>query len=226
VKARKEQNDVNAEAASVIRAAIEVVAREAKAVTDVADQIGEEFPQIAALLMGCTGKIIVSGVGTSGFIARRAAHLFSVSGSPALFLHPTEGQHGSAGALRPNDILIVLSKGGNSTELNRFVSLAHQAGVAIVALTSKPKSDLADLADYTVVIKPDNVADPGGLIALGSTLAYGAWLDAMSVVLMRAKNYGWDRVLFTHPGGSVGQTVELPPALPGLEIPPLKPGEA
>lgn len=217
---------MNADAESVIQAAIEVVAREAKAVADVADQIGEEFPRIAALLMGCTGKIIVSGVGTSGFIARRAAHLLSVSGSPALFLHPTEGQHGSVGALRPGDILIVLSKGGSSSELNKFVSIVRQQGIAVVAMTSQPKSDLTDLADYTVVIKPDNVADPGGLIAMGSTLAFSAWLDAMSVVLMRAKSYGWDRVLFTHPGGSVGQTVQLPDPLPGLTIPLLDPDEA
>jgi arabinose-5-phosphate isomerase len=160
-------------------------------------------------------------VGTSGFVARRAAHLFAVSGTPSLFLHPTEGRHGSVGAMRADDVLIVLSKGGASSEVNNLASLAHQQGSAVVAMTSNPNSELAAIADYTVVLRPDDIADPGGVIAMGSTLAYGSWLDAMAGVLMRAKNYGWDRVLFTHPGGAVGQTRALPAPLPSLTIPQL-----
>ncbi len=206
---------------AVINAAIEVIDRESKAVADVATQIDETFVRAASLLMSCTGKVIVAGVGTSGFVARRAAHLFAVSGTPSLFLHPTEGQHGSVGALRTDDILIVLSKGGSSSEVNSLASLASQQGSVVVAMTSNAHSELAAIADHTVVLRPDNVADPGGLIAMGSTLAYSAWLDAMAAVLMRAKNYGWDRVLFTHPGGAVGQTRELPAPLPSLTIPAL-----
>jgi Predicted sugar phosphate isomerase involved in capsule formation len=211
---------VNSESsASVIDAAVEVVLREAKAVKDVARQIDNDFVEIAALLMGCTGKVIVGGVGTSGFIARRAAHIFSVSGTPSLFLHPTEGQHGSVGALRREDILIVLSKGGSSEEVNKLATLAKHEGLTVIALTSAGESELTFIADHTVVIRRDDIADPGGLIALGSTLAYAAWLDAMSVVLMRAKSYTWDQVLFTHPGGAVGKLRELPEELAGLDIP-------
>jgi arabinose-5-phosphate isomerase len=206
---------------SVIKAAIAVVDREAKAVADVASQIDDGFVRVASLLMSCTGKVIVAGVGTSGFVARRAAHLFAVSGTPSLFLHPTEGRHGSVGAMRADDVLIVLSKGGASSEVNNLASLASQQGSVVVAMTSSPNSELASIADHTVVLRPDDIADPGGVIAMGSTLAYGAWLDAMAGVLMRAKNYGWDRVLFTHPGGAVGQTRELPAPLPSLMIPPL-----
>ena len=205
---------------SVIEAAVEVVTREAKAVADVAGQIDEGFVDIASLLMTCTGKIIVAGVGTSGFIARRAAHIFSVSGTPSLFLHPTEGQHGSVGALRASDILIVLSKGGGSEEVNRLAALAKQEGLVVIAMTSAPTSALADLADHTVYLQRDDIADPGGLIASGSTLAYAAWLDAMAFVLMRAKQYTWDQVLFTHPGGAVGQLRQLPDQMPPLDIPP------
>jgi D-arabinose 5-phosphate isomerase GutQ len=209
----------NERSESVIAAAAEVIAREANAVSDVASQIDQGFVEIASLLMSCTGKIIVAGVGTSGFIARRAAHIFSVSGSPALFLHPTEGQHGSVGALRSNDILIVLSKGGASEEVNKLAALVKQEGLTVVAMTSNGDSELARIADHTVVIRRDDIADPGGLIALGSTLAYAAWLDAMSVVLMRAKTYTWDQVLFTHPGGAVGQLRQLPEELPPLDVP-------
>jgi D-arabinose 5-phosphate isomerase GutQ len=207
------------ESAAVISAAVEVIVREAKAVADVASQIDQTFVDIASLLMACEGKVIVAGVGTSGFIARRGAHIFAVSGTPSLFLHPTEGQHGSVGALRSNDILIVLSKGGSSDEVNKLASLAKQEGLVVVAMTSNGSSALADIADHTVVLKRDDIADPGGLIALGSTLAYAAWLDSMSVVLMRAKAYTWDQVFFTHPGGAVGQLRQLPEELPSLAIP-------
>jgi D-arabinose 5-phosphate isomerase GutQ len=205
---------------TVIEAAVEVIEREAKAVADVSTQIDAEFVIVASLLMACEGKVIVAGVGTSGFIARRAAHVFSVSGTPSLFLHPTEGQHGSVGALRASDVLIVLSKGGGSQEVNKLATLAKQEGLKIIAMTSNGSSALADIADHTIVLRRDDIADPGGLIALGSTLAYAAWLDAMSVVLMRAKQYTWDQVFFTHPGGAVGQLRQLPEPLPGLDIPP------
>lgn len=211
----------NAVGSDVIAAAIEVVDREARAVGDISSQIDQTFVAVASRLMACKGKVIVSGVGTSGFIARRAAHIFAVSGTPSLFLHPTEGLHGSLGALRSEDVLIVLSKGGSSAEVNELARRARNEGIYVIALTSKSHSDLVDKADIAVVLRPDNVADPGGVIALGSTLAHGAWLDAMSVVLMRAQSYDWKKVLFTHPGGAVGEVVDLPPALAPLKIPPV-----
>lgn len=206
---------------TVIAAAVEVVEREARAVGDVAGQIDQGFVDVASLLMSCTGKVIVSGVGTSGFIARRAAHLFAVSGTPSLYLHPTEGLHGSLGALGADDILVVLSKGGSSAEVNELVRRAQREGICVIALTSNADSPLAGLADIAITLRADDRADPGGVIAMGSTLAHSAWLDAMSVVLMRAKSYGWDQVLFTHPGGAVGQIVDLPAPLAPLQIPPL-----
>jgi len=211
------ENDVTG---AIIAAAVEVIDREARAVRDVADQIDQTFVDVASLLMECTGKVIVSGVGTSGFIARRAAHLFAVSGTPSLYLHPTDGLHGSLGALRADDVLIVLSKGGSSTEVNELARRARGEGIYVIALTSKTSSQLVDLADIAVILRPDDVADPGGVIGLGSTLAHGAWLDAMSVVLMRAKSYGWEKVLFTHPGGAVGEIVDLPAPLAPLQVPP------
>lgn len=207
---------------TVIAAAAEVVEREARAVRDVAGQIDQGFVDVASLLMSCTGKVILSGVGTSGFIARRAAHLFAVSGTPSLYLHPTEGLHGSLGALRADDILIVLSKGGSSAEVNELARRAQREGISVIALTCNADSPLADLADIAITLRADDQADPGGVIAMGSTLAHSAWLDAMSVVLMRAKSYGWDKVLFTHPGGAVGQIVDLPAPLAPLQIPPLQ----
>ena len=202
----------------VLVAAADFIAAESGAVAQVAASIDDVFLDVAARLYACTGKVIVSGVGTSGFMARRAAHLFSVSGTPAVFIHPTEGMHGSVGALRAGDIVIVMSKGGSSSEVNTFVALAQAEGVQVIAITSLAESRLAELADVTAVLPVDSITDPGGVIAMGSTLAHSSWLDAMAYVLMRARGYSWDRVLFTHPGGAVGQVVDLPAPLPGLTI--------
>jgi arabinose-5-phosphate isomerase len=133
------------------------------------------------------------------------SHLLSVAGSPSLFLHPTEGLHGGLGAITPDDLLIAISKGGQSGELNEFTRRAKQRGAGVIVLTSDGASPLAKLGDLTVVIETVEGSDPAGIIAMGSTLAASAWGDALALVTMQMRGYEWDEVLFTHPGGAVGQ---------------------
>ncbi len=204
---------------AVVEAARSFIESEAAAMQAVAATVDETFLRVARMLNDCTGKVIVSGVGTSGFIARRASHILSVSGTPAVFVHAADGMHGSFGAFQDGDILIVLSKGGGSSEVNTFAGLAARKGIPVVALTSRPDSALASSADVAVILPSDGESDPGGLIAMGSTLAHAAWLDALAYVLMRVKSYGWEQVLFTHPGGAVGQIESLPEPLAPLTLP-------
>lgn len=206
---------------AVVEAAKVFIAAEAEAVNDVVEQIDESFVQVASLILACTGKVVLTGAGTSGFIARRSAHLLSVSGTPAFFLNPTDGLHGSMGALRSNDVMIALSKGGGSGEVNELAKRVHGEGIRVVAVTSNRSSSLAEIADIAVTLREFPTADPGSLIAMGSTLAHGAWLDALAVVLMRAKQYSWDKVHYTHPGGAVGKLTVLPEAVEPLAIPVL-----
>jgi D-arabinose 5-phosphate isomerase GutQ len=206
---------------AVLEAARDFVTAEARAVLDIADQIDESFVQVAALLLHGTGKVVVTGAGTSGFVARRAAHLLAVSGTPAFFLNPTDGLHGSLAALSPDDVLIALSRGGSSGEVNDLAARLQHQGVRVVALTFNASSALARSADIAVALRPFTSADPGGLIAMGSTLAHSAWLDALAVVLMRARQYSWDKVHYSHPGGSVGAVTTLPAPVEPLEIPDL-----
>jgi D-arabinose 5-phosphate isomerase GutQ len=202
-----------------ITAAQEFVAAEGHAVLDIVDQIDETFVEVASLILQNEGKIVMTGAGTSGFIARRTAHLLSVSGTPAFFLNPTDGLHGSMGALRSNDVMIALSKGGSSSEVNELVDRVRNEGVKVVSLSCVATSRLATSSDISVVLRAFPTGDPGNLIAMGSTLAHSAWLDALAVVLMRARQYSWEKVHYTHPGGAVGQLSSLPePVLP-LEIP-------
>jgi arabinose-5-phosphate isomerase len=115
------------------------------------------------------------------------------------------------GALTPTDLVIALSKGGQSTELTQLVTRLGERGVPVVAVTERPDSDFAAAAPHVVTVATDPAdADLGGLIATGSTLVVGAWGDALAAVLMQAREYRWEEVLSTHPGGIVGRQVDLP----------------
>lgn len=192
------------------------VLAEARAVADVADQLDDSFAAAVELLRDCAGKVLVSGAGTSGTVARRLAHLLSVTGTPALYLHPADALHGSLGAVTGTDVVIAISKGGESAELNEFAARSAARGATTVAMTARGDSTLARTAGLVARITTVPGADPGEAIAMGSTLAMSAWGDALALTLMRLRGYSWAEVLFTHPAGAVGQLAEEPDALPPL----------
>lgn len=203
----------------VIDVAREFVGAEAAAVARLADRIDETFVRVARLILDTPGKVVLTGAGTTGYMAHRTAHLLSVSGTPAFYLNPTDALHGSMGALRSSDVLIAISRGGESSEVNELVRLLQGEHVTVVGLTCAAGSTLGRTADIAVVLDETPEADPGNLLALGSTLAQGAWLDALTVVLMRARQHSWEKVQYTHPGGAVGLLSTLPDAVEPLEIP-------
>lgn len=202
--------------ATTLEAARELVRREGRGVTEVADQLDGTFVAAVELVGRCTGKVFVTGSGTSGAVARRMAHLLSVCGTPAVFLPGMDALHGTMGAVVHGDLLITISRGGESDELNDLSRRVQQRGVPVIALTATPTSTLAHVADLTVVVDAGPEVDPGGVIAMGSTLAVAAWGDALAAVLMQRRGYGWDQVLFTHPAGAVGKLEHVPdaPAVP------------
>lgn len=206
---------------SVIDAARQFIGAESRALSDLSSQIDEIFVRVARLISDGTGKVVLTGAGTTGFIAHRSAHLLSVSGTPAFYLNPTDALHGSMGALRSNDILIAISRGGESAEVNELVRLLQGEGVTVVGITCARDSTLGTTADIAVVLRETPEADPGNLLAMGSTLVQAAWLDALAVVLMRSNQHSWEKVQYTHPGGAVGLLSTLPSAVAPLEIPDL-----
>lgn len=199
------------EVSDLHRAARSMIEAEAAAVAAVADQIDDSFDATVDLLLNCQGKVFVAGAGTSGTVARRLAHLLAVSGTPALYLPPADALHGSLGAIVGSDIVICISKGGSSAELNEFTRRAQVRGATAVAITARGDSELAAISDVVVVITSPVGVDPGEAIAMGSTLAMSAWGDALAVSLMRIRRYPWTDVLFSHPSGHVG-TMTTPPA--------------
>lgn len=192
----------------IISLAKQVLEQEAKGVLALLDQVDENFVKAAHLMLKCKGHVLVTGSGTSHSIARRMAHLLSVCGTPSLLIDAGDSQHGLSGAVTANDILIALSKGGSSSEVNFLANVAKSQGALVFALTEKPDSKLGMIADLVLKVVSPPEGDPFGMIATGSSLVNSAYCDALCVVLLKMRGYTLEQFGATHPGGAVGKKIE------------------
>lgn len=192
----------------ILELASGVIETEQRAVASLAGQIKPSLAQAVDLLLHCRGHVIVSGSGTSHAVALRFAHLLSCVGTPALFLHPGDSQHGAAGAVRAEDVWIGLSKGGETTEVCFLAGVAKKRGAKVIAITEKPDSTLGKLADLVLDVKAPEGVDPFGMVATGSSLFNSAFCDAICVSLLNVRGYSLEQFGETHPGGAVGQKLK------------------
>ena len=190
---------------SIFEMASTVLEKESQAIAGLVEQLKPAFTQAVRILLNCEGHVLVGGAGTSHAVALRFAHLLSCCGTPALFLHPGDSQHGSAGAVRPQDVVVLLSKGGETVEVNFLARLARERGAFVIAITEKPASTLAGISNITLEVSTPENADPYGMIATGSSLSNSAFCDALCVVLLNLREYSQEQFGKTHPGGAVGK---------------------
>ena len=192
-----------------IELAKQVILAEANALELVAGQLDESFSEAVQLLAECTGSVIVSGVGTTGTVARRFAHLLCNVGCPALFLHAGDSLHGSSGAVKHNDVLFLLSKTGETQETCRLAAIVQPLGTPIIAITAEPDSSLAHLSQVVVNVKTPKEVDPyNGLMAVGSSLAMESVCDALVFGVLEAKGTPQERFVKGHPGGIINDLSE------------------
>lgn len=197
--------------ADVLGAARAFILKEAEAVSNLAAQLDHTFYEAIRRIQAITGKVVTTGAGTSGIIAERLAHLLAVTGTPAFHLPSQDALHGGMGAITPDDIVIAFSKGGQSSELTELVERLGERDIYVIAVTERDDSPFAAAASLVARVATNPVdADPGGLIAMGSTLVAGAWGDALAEGLMTLSDYAWSDVVHTHPAGIVGQQTALP----------------
>jgi arabinose-5-phosphate isomerase len=196
------------DATAIRQLGIDVIERESAAVASVAAQLDDSFVRAVRTLLECEGKVLVSGSGTSHAVALRFAHLLSCVGTPALFLHPGDSQHGASGAVAAGDVWIGLSKGGETTEVIFLAGIARKRGATVVAITEKPESSLGRLADVVLHVTAPEGVDPFGMVATGSSLFNSALCDAICVALLELRGYSVDAFGETHPGGAVGQAIK------------------
>ncbi|GAA1700416.1 hypothetical protein GCM10009808_17610 [Microbacterium sediminicola] len=203
----------------ILSVARERLAAESRAVQAVADMLDETFIATASLILSCRGKLFIGGSGTSGTVARRMAHILSVSGTPSIAFSPMDSLHGWSGAIESSDLVLLISKGGASDEVVSSARIAQQRGAKVISLTAGHGTPLAQIADLSVVVTVATQAELGGIVATGITMAQSAWGDALAEVLMRGRGYTWSEFMTTHPAGAVGQLSDLPPDPEPLAVP-------
>jgi len=183
----------------------QVLEIEAAAVASLARRIGPEFCAAVALILESRGRVVVSGIGKSGHIARKLAATFASTGTPAYFVHAAEAVHGDLGMITRDDVLIAISNSGENDELLTIVPLVKRLGGKLIAITGNETSSLAQEADIHLDARVDQEACPLNLAPTASTTAALALGDALAVALLDARRFGADDFARSHPGGALGR---------------------
>jgi len=182
-----------------------VLETEARAINALTARLGDSFVAAVSLILGCTGRVVVSGIGKSGHVARKLAATLASTGTPAFFVHPAEAGHGDFGMIAPDDVVIMLSNSGETEELLLLIPHLKREGVAMIALTGDAKSSLARATDVHLDAAVDVEACPLGLAPTASTTAALALGDALALALLDARGFSIDDFARSHPGGSLGR---------------------
>jgi arabinose-5-phosphate isomerase len=191
------------------------------------DREDDPFAVALRLLMACSGRVVVSGMGKSGHIARKISATLSSTGTPSLFLHPAEAAHGDLGMITGDDVLIAISNSGESSELLAIVPLVKRMGARLIAMTGKPASSLAVLADAHLDVGVAKEACPMNLAPTASTTATLAMGDALAVALLDARGFREEDFAMSHPGGALGRRLLTHVAdvmRSGADVPAVAPG--
>ena len=183
----------------------QVLAIEAEAIRSLAARLGATFLDAVALLLNCKGRVVVSGIGKSGHIARKIASTMASTGTPAYFVHPAEARHGDIGMIARDDVLIAISNSGESEELLTIVPSLKRRGARLIAITGNANSSLAREADVHLDASVEKEACPLNLAPTASTTAVLALGDALAVALLDAKGFGAEDFARSHPGGALGR---------------------
>lgn len=182
-----------------------VLRAEAAGIEALARRLGEPFEQAVALLLGSRGRVVLTGMGKSGLVARKIAATLSSTGTPSLFLHPSEALHGDLGVIVRGDIVLALSQSGETVELVRLLETIRRLGGRLVALTGKTDSTLAREADVLLDTSVPEEGCPLDLAPMASTTAALALGDALAAALMTARGFSADDFARLHPGGGLGR---------------------
>jgi arabinose-5-phosphate isomerase len=195
--------------ASALTLAREVIAIEAESVAALAERIDDQFLRAIELLLACRGRVVVSGLGKSGHIARKIAATFASTGTPALFVHAAEAAHGDLGMVTRADVFIAMSYSGESDELLTIVPLIKREGTPLIAITGKADSTLARYAEVHLDCRVAKEACPMNLAPTSSTTAMLALGDALAIACLDARGFGPADFARSHPGGALGRKLLL-----------------
>ncbi len=195
----------NPEQQFTLEEAQRVLNLEANALQSLATTLDENFLKACQIIVDTKGRVVVSGMGKSGHIARKIAATLSSTGTPSLFVHPAEASHGDLGMISPTDVLIVLSSSGETTELSNLLAYAQRRLIPIIAITQKKESTLAETSTITLLLPSIEEACPLGLAPTTSTTMMLALGDALATTLLNFRSFSPEDFGLFHPGGKLGQ---------------------
>jgi len=194
---------------SFIETAQRTIALEQDAVAALKNRIDDNFTKACSLMLDCSGRVIVMGMGKSGHIANKIAATLASTGTPAHFVHPAEASHGDIGMITEQDVVLALSNSGTTEELLSILPVLKRKGVALIAMTGDVKSILARSADVNLDASVETEACPLGLAPTTSTTASLVLGDALAMALLEARGFTAEDFAFSHPGGNLGRRLLL-----------------
>ena len=187
-----------------LAAALAVIEAERAGLAELAATLNGDFAHAVARMAAVSGRVVVTGMGKSGHIARKIAATFASTGTPAMFVHPAEASHGDLGMILPGDAVLALSNSGETAELADLIAHTARFGILLLAMTGRPHSALAQAADITLLLPPAAEACPMGLAPTTSTTMQLALGDALAVALLNRRGFSRTDFLAFHPGGKLG----------------------
>lgn len=189
--------------------AAQTILEEAKAVEKLAEYIDDEFEQVIDLIYNCNGRVIVSGIGKSAIIASKIVATMNSTGTPAFFMHAADAIHGDLGLIQPEDVIIILSKSGNTPEIKALVPLVKNLGNKLVGMVSSTDSYLALNSDFVLKATVEKEACPNNLAPTSSTTAQLVVGDALAMTLLKLKGFTTADFARYHPGGALGKKLYM-----------------
>jgi len=188
-----------------IQLGLAVIDTEIAAVNTLKNRINDDFTKACELILDCTGRVVVIGMGKSGHIGGKIAATLASTGSPAFFVHPGEASHGDLGMITKNDVVIALSNSGNTTEILTIVPIIKRLGVPMISMTGNPASALAVEADVNLDVSVEKEACPHGLAPTSSTTVALVMGDALAIALLQKRGFTAEDFALSHPGGTLGR---------------------
>lgn len=189
---------------NILNRARETLKIEADSILGLIPRLDQNFEKAAQMIIECRGKIILTGIGKSGQVARKIASTLSSTGTPSVFLHPAESSHGDLGVITKNDLVIALSYGGETSELNPVLNFISRNGISLIALTGKSNSTLAQSAQVVLDVSVEKEACPLKLAPTSSSTATLAMGDALAMAVLEVRGFKTENFAELHPSGSLG----------------------
>ncbi|MBN2354723.1 KpsF/GutQ family sugar-phosphate isomerase [candidate division KSB1 bacterium] len=199
------ENNGNSQVEDPVVSARRVLQIESDAVAALIPRVGDAFVRAVHLIHNCSGRIIITGIGKSGIVAKKIAATLTSTGTTAFYLHPVEALHGDIGMVMKNDVVICISKSGDTDEITRLFPVFKAKGIAVITLTGNLRSALALRSDVVLDVGVTEEACPYDLAPTASTTATLAMGDALAVALLKKRNFKSEDFALLHPGGALGK---------------------